>query len=58
MPRELVFSMKRAVATGGLSMDFKPSGMWLMDVEYTGDRLLTADETAKYLWRRFTERMK
>jgi hypothetical protein len=39
------------------ALGFKPSGMWFRGVEYTKDQLLTAEQAAEYLWRRFTERL-
>ena len=47
-----------SVADDEQALGFKPSGMWLRGAEYTKDQLLTAEQVAEYLWRRFTERLK
>lgn len=36
-------------------LGFRPSGMWIGASGYSEENLLTAEEAAEYLWRRFTE---
>jgi hypothetical protein len=45
------------VADDEHALGFKPSGMWFRAPEYQRDELLTAEQAAEYLWRRFTERL-
>ena len=48
-----------SVADDEQALGFKLSGMWLRGAEYTKAlRLLTPEQVAEYLWRRFTERLK
>jgi hypothetical protein len=44
-----------SVADDEQALGFKPSGMWFEDTQYTRDQLLTAEQAAEYLWRRFTK---
>src|SRR6266542_4013361 len=44
-----------SVADDERALGFNPSGMWFEDTQYTRDQLLTAEQAAEYLWRRFTK---
>lgn len=44
-----------SVADDEQALGFKPSGMSFRAAQYTQDQLLTAEQAAEYLWRRFTE---
>jgi hypothetical protein len=49
------FNDMLSVADDEQALGFKPSGMWFGATQYTRDQLLTAEQAAEYLWRRFTK---
>jgi hypothetical protein len=49
------FNDMLSVAADEQALGFKPSGMWFGAIQYTRDQLLTAEQAAEYLWRRFTK---
>jgi len=51
------FNDMLSVADDKQSLGFRPSGMWYGSQQNNSEQLLTAEGSAEYLWRRFTDNL-